>query len=120
MAHRKVSGQLPNPRDILDGKVTTLNTQEISAMYSLTISLCYELQDEFVKITAGGGKLDGWHKMVDNFFKFMMAQFSTELVVLGARTALTTYNLPITPNKLESFNEFHKKFGKYIVAAANS
>ncbi len=117
MAHRKIAGQLPKPQDILDGKTTELTIKEISAMYSLTISLCYELKDSFDK---ANGKLDSWHKQADNFFKFMMGNFTTELVVLGARVALTTYNLPITPNKLSSFAEFHKRFGKYIVAAANS
>ena len=117
MAHRKIAGQLPKPQDILDGKTTELTIKEISAMYSLTISLCYELKDSFDK---ANGKLDSWHKQADNFFKFMMGNFTTELVVLGARVALTTYNLPITPNKLSSFAEFHKRFGTYIVAAANS
>ena len=39
MAHRKVSAHLPNPSDILVGKVKTMETKEISAMYSLTVSL---------------------------------------------------------------------------------
>jgi hypothetical protein len=45
MAHRKVAGKLPNPSDILKGKVKKMETKEISAMYSLTVSLCYELKD---------------------------------------------------------------------------
>ena len=45
MAHRKVSGRMPEPIDILTGKVKDLNVKEISAMYSLTISMCYELKD---------------------------------------------------------------------------
>ena len=45
MAHRKVAGQMPNPADILDGKVTELKVKEISAMYSLTVNMCYELRD---------------------------------------------------------------------------
>ena len=49
MNHRKVSGQLPNPSDILSGKVKDLKTKEISAMYSLTVSLCYELQQAHEK-----------------------------------------------------------------------
>ena len=45
MAHRKVAGQLPKPEDILAGKVKELKTKEVSAMYSLTTSICYELQE---------------------------------------------------------------------------
>ena len=44
-AHRKVAGRMPEPSDILSGKVKDLAVKEISAMYSLTISMCYELRD---------------------------------------------------------------------------
>lgn len=116
MAHRKIAGQLPRPEEILNGKVSELKIKEVSAMYSLVISLCYELKDQTEKI--GGKPNDEWHKMADNFFKFMMDNFTTELTVMGARVALTTYNLPFVPGKLKNFDEFHKRFGKYIVAAS--
>ena len=45
MAHRKVAANMPNPSDVLVGKVKELNTEEISAKYSLTVSLCYELKE---------------------------------------------------------------------------
>jgi len=115
MAHRKVAGQLPKPIDILDGKVTDLKVKEISAMYSLTVNLCYELQDHVLK---NNGKPDEkFNSMADFFFRYMMDNFTTELTVMGARVALTTYNLPFIPGKLKHFDEFHKRFGKYIVAA---
>ncbi len=41
MAHRKVASELPNPSEILEGKITEMKSKEISAMYSLTVSLCY-------------------------------------------------------------------------------
>ena len=115
MAHRKIASKLPRPEDVLAGKVKELGIKEISAMYSLTISMCYELKDAYAKF----GKEDNakWHEMADNFFKFMMDNFSTEVTVMGARVALTTYNLPFVPNKLKNFDEFHKRFGKYVVAA---
>ena len=115
MAHRKVASKMPNPTDILSGKVKTLEVKEISAMYSLTVSMCYELQDAYAKL--GKDKISQWHGMADNFFRFMMDNFSTELVVMGARVALTTYNLPLVPGKLKNFDEFHKRYGKYIIAA---
>jgi hypothetical protein len=116
MAHRKVAGQMPNPSEVLAGKVKELKIKEVSAMYSLTVSMCYELQDSYTKL--GKAKIDDWHSQADNFLKFMMTNFTTELVVMGARVALTTYNLPMTPNKMPSFKEFHDRFGKYIMAAA--
>jgi hypothetical protein len=45
MAHRKVASRMPNPSDILSGKVTDLAVKEISAMYSLTTAMCYELKE---------------------------------------------------------------------------
>ena len=116
MAHRKIAGQMPNPRDILDGKVRELKVKEISAMYSLTVSMCYELKDINTNKKDSVNQ-DQWHEKVDNFFKFMMENFTTELTVMGARVALTVYNLPFVPNKLKTFDEFHKRFGKYIVQA---
>jgi len=116
-AHRKVSGQMPDPIEVLRGNVAELKTKEISAMYSLTVSLCYELQDSHVKLSKSG-KIAEWHNQANNFFKFMMNNFTTELVVMGARVALTTYELPFVPGKIESFNEFHAKYGKYVLAAS--
>ena len=111
MAHRKIAGQLPNPADILDGKVGTLKTKEISAMYSLTISLCYELKE------ANERKDPNWNKYVNNFFKFVMANFETELVIMGVRLALNSYQLPFDPDDIESFDEFNDKYGKFIAAS---
>ncbi len=116
MAHRKVAGQMPNPGDVLAGKVKELKVKEVSAMYSLTISMCYELQEQYKKL--GKEKIADWHALADNFLAFMMANFTTELVVMGARVALTTYNLPMVPGKMAHFDEFHKRFGKYIIAAS--
>lgn len=116
MAHRKIAGQLPRPESVLDGTVTELKVKEVSAMYSMVVSLCYELQDQLQKHGKTQPTAD-WHKMADNFFKFMMDNFTTELTVMGARVALTTYNLPFLPNKMKNFDEFHKRFGKYIIAA---
>jgi len=115
-AHRKISGKLPEPTDILSGKVTDLNVKEISAMYSLTISLCYELRDalEHQKVS-----MKKFHEMSDNFLSYIMKNFETELVVMGAKIALKTYKLPIEPSQLKHFDEFHKKYGKYIVDAGN-
>jgi len=99
------------PEEILVGKVKKCEIKEISAMYSLTISLCYELQEADKK------KVKGWDAMADNFFGFMMDNFPTELVVMGAKVALTNYALPFDASKLKNFDRFHDKYGKYIIQA---
>jgi hypothetical protein len=111
MAHRKIAGRLPKAADILDGKEKELKIKEVSAMYSLTVSLCYELKDRAEK------KSKDWDSMADNFFRYMMDNFPTELVVMGAKTALTNYDLPLDATKMKSFDEFHKRFGKYVLSA---
>ena len=113
MAHRKIAGRMPNPMDILKGKVKDLNVKEVSAMYSLVISMCYELK------AAVENKMDEkkFHEMADNFLSYMMRNFETELTVMGSRIALTTYDLPFKPTKLKHFDEFHTKFGKYVLQA---
>jgi hypothetical protein len=114
MAHRKIASRMPNPVDILRGKVKDLQVKEVSAMYSLVISMCYELK------AAVENKMDTkeFHEMADNFFGYMMKNFETELVVMGARIALTTYDLPFQPTKLKNFDEFHQRYGKYILQAS--
>jgi hypothetical protein len=113
MAHRKVAAKMPNPTDILEGKVTTLSVKEISAMYSLTTSMCYELREA----AKNGVDSKTFHKMAQNFFAFMMENFETELGVMGAKIALKTFKLPIEPSQLKNFDAVHKKYGKYIISS---
>lgn len=111
MAHRNNAKGLPNPEDILTGKVKELQSKEISAMYSLTIGLCYELKE------ADKAKDKNFDSKVNNFLRFAMDNFDTELVVMGIKLALTQYSLPIDPDAVECFDEFHDRYGKYIKAA---
>jgi hypothetical protein len=116
MAHRKISGRMPDPADILSGKVKDLAVKEVSAMYSLTIAMCYELRDALENKKVNSKE---FHVMADNFFSYIMANFETELVVMGAKVALKTHKLPIEPSQLKNFDAFHKKYGKYITDAGN-
>jgi hypothetical protein len=111
-AYQKLSGKMPNPDDILTGRITTLQHKEISAMYALTIALCYELKD-----ASDRGDAD-WNDKINYFFTFMMENFETELVIMGVKLAIATYKLPINIDKVAIFFEFNKKYGKYISAGA--
>lgn len=113
IAHRRVSSKMPHPMDILTGKVTDLKVKEVSAMYSLVISMCYELRDATLNKTP----TKEINEMVDNFLGYIMNNFEVELVVLGSRIALREYKIDFDSSKLKNFNEFHKKFGKYILDA---
>ena len=111
MAHRKHASKMPNPTDILQGKVKKMDSKEISAQYSLVVSLCYELKDSCDK------KAKNWNDQVNCFFQFMMDNFETELVIMGTKLALSTYKLPLDPDEIKCFDDFHAKFGKYIAQA---
>lgn len=118
MQHRRISAKMPKPEDVLNGVVKELKVKEISAMYSLTVSLCYTLQ-ETAKLAQDDSytalDLDKWHKYVDNFFKFMMDNFQPEMVILGAKTALRDYKLPINHRNLKHFKDFYEEYGKYVL-----
>lgn len=115
MAHRRLVSKLPQPSDILTGKVTKLDTKETSAMYSLTISLCYTLKEWMAYAKEGTNNLDidKWHECVDRFLGFMMANYQHELVVLGAKSAFS--QMPIDWSKLpNNWGPFSKTYGKFI------
>lgn len=115
--HRRVASKMPKPEDVLQGTVKKLNVTELGAMYSLTISMCYTLQEWSVKAQKKEDDMDmkKWHECVDHFFAFMMDNFQSEMCVLGAKTALRDYRLPINHRELKNFSTFHAKFGKFIL-----
>lgn len=115
--HRKVAARMPKSEDVLMGKEKNLTVKDLSAMYSLTISMCYTLQEWVAKAEKkeDGFTKDTWHECVDHFFTFMMDNFQTEMIVLGAKTALRDYGLPINHRQLKTFKGFHDKYGKYIL-----
>ena len=108
MQEGELAAEVLRPVDVI---IVDLNNKEISAMYSLTVSLCYELKESSDK---NDKKFDD---KVNNFLKFSMANFETELVVMGIKLALTQYGLPIDPDEVECFDEFHERYGRYITAA---
>jgi hypothetical protein len=126
--HRRYAAQLPDPIDVLQGKVRNLNCTEVSAHYSLVISLCYRLKElhgiselPANKRSERFAKLDNdeWHAYVDNFFKFMLDNLQPEMVILGSTTALreNMFGLPINhKNKnIKNFKEIYREYGDMIL-----
>ena len=114
-AHRKLASSLPNPTDILTGKVTTLDEgTEVSAMYSLTVNLGYELKDFH-------GKNDPrFMEMVNNMINFMMENLPTEMVVMGVKSLRSVHEMDIPLSELESFEEFSNRYGELVLATVVS
>ena len=80
-------------------------------MYSLAISMCYELRDAKNDKEVTKDALLG---MMDNFLAYIMANFETELVIMASKLAIKTYGIEIS-TKLKSFDEFHKRFSKFVL-----
>jgi hypothetical protein len=116
-AHRKYAAQMPRSEDVLMGREKQLKVKELGPMYSLTISMCYTLKEWVEKAEKGEDGFDKkkWHECVDNFFQFMMDNFQHEMIVLGAKTSLRDYQLPIQHRELKTFKDFHAKYGKFIL-----
>jgi len=126
-AHRKVASKMPNPTDILTGKVTELKNKDISAMYSLCVSLCYEIKEDFDNLLRESGKsvetwgstkqCEKWHSHIDNAFTYAMANFETELQVNLAFSLIGVYKLPLRVQQMKTFKDFNSKVGSYVLAA---
>lgn len=115
MAYRKYAHQMPNPLDVLTGKVTKMDQENVAAQFSLTISMCYEIKIEMDKNE--GQPTDKVYSYVDNFAGFVMDNMKTEVAVMGVRTAIVKFKIPANPKKLKRFTEFSTRFRKYIKAA---
>ena len=116
MAHRKIAGDLPDPVEVLDGKVKTMQSTEISAKYALATSMCYELRDRSI---AGekSGKMDKYHKSFSNMLGFMMDNFETEMVIMASRVAMQQYKLVPKQDKIERFEEYFSRYGRLVLDA---
>jgi hypothetical protein len=114
MTYRKQAANLPAAKDILSGKVTKLNSKQIDIMYALTTALCYELQDASKDVKTNPKAHTEFHEQVDRFFRFIMDNFEDELAVMGAKTVLGLYKLPIAAPKLKNWVEFTKKYTDLI------
>ena len=117
LAYQKLASQLPNPSDILDGKVTDLKSKDISLMYALTTAMCYELRDRAQEATTDKSKKKNFDNSFDNFLGFMMTQFQPEIVIMGARTALSVFRLKLDPTNMKNFEEFADQYQDLILAA---
>ena len=108
--HCRISDQLPLAKDVLTGKVKTLQTKDISACYSLIISLCYELKS-CVDNKINKSTLDEY---LENYINFMMDNFEPEMIMTGVKILIRNYDIDIDVSSSEAYERFHKKFEKYL------
>lgn len=125
--HLRFTDKLPTPEDVLNGVVKKLDTKEPSAKYSITIALCHLLKETHNYATMEASQrpetyrdfnIDKWYDYMENYFRFMLDNFQTEMCVLGARIALKNYELPIDGiEDLTAFGDFFEQYGELVIKA---
>jgi len=115
-AHRQVASKLPNPTLILKGEVKDLKTKEISAMYSLSTSMAYELKAQYEQIGRDLEKAD-FDNMLDNVLGFMMKNFDPEMIIMATRLVFVQYGVTANLRKMSNWPEFMKNYGHLIKEA---
>jgi hypothetical protein len=117
-AHLEYGAKLPKPEAILEGRADKPGTDNISAVYSLVYSVLYELRTR--RIAAGNkdtALINVWHQEFDNFLKYMMDNFTPEMMIMALKTAFTQMGMRIDVNKMPNYATFVTKFGKYFSKA---
>jgi len=135
MAYLKVGRDLPNPSDVISGKVKEIKTTEISAHYQLIISMLYEMRDFWFNNTAPTGTFNKvgttnfekrnwnspalqkqWVEMLDNVFNFIMNNFSTEVSIMAMKMAIGNYQLHQSTDmtKLKTWTKVAEKYFRYF------
>ena len=114
--HRRIASKLPNPEQILNGDVKTLDSKlskEISAKYSLVVGLAYELNDIFKE----NGIDDKFRKGLNHTVRFAYDNFEPEMVVFLFKTIMKDYQIRFNV-RTDLDKDLHKTFSdrytKYI------
>jgi hypothetical protein len=103
----KTSSKLPKTEEILSGKLKKFKySKDISLLYAIVTNCCVELKNQI------GAK--NFIQSVDNFYRFMLENFPQEIIVMGVKTSIRNYKLPINPEALSTYKEFVEKVEKFI------
>lgn len=117
-AYRKSAAELPSADDILNGVKKDLPTKDVSLHYALTTSLCYSLREGAENLKRAGNTADKrkiWLQQADNFIGFMMRNFAPEVIIMGAKTALSVFKLNFNPKEMPNFAKFVDEYKKIII-----
>ena len=108
-AHRKISNLLPDPRHILSGQIKTLKITEVSAVYSLAVSLAYELKIAYEESKRDTNP-DDFNEIRENFVAFVSNNFQPEMAVMCMKMVSNNYQIPMRLTALASGQSFLTKY----------
>jgi len=115
--HRRVAEDLPDPSDILSGKVTKLADKlatEIAVKYSLVVGLTYELAAKHKE----AGMSSEFKAEFNNAIRFAYDNFQPEMVILMFKTIMTDYKIKFnvrTDLDKDVYQVFADRYVKFIV-----
>jgi len=115
---------MPSPAGILDGTITKASEQLdpqmsfalITAMSQMLKERADQLRQEAFHNNASVSVFNNteqgqkWHKYADNYVKFSMENFKTEVCILAIKMAVGQYQLPFSA-KSKYFANFAAKYG---------
>ena len=90
MKYREQAATLPNPDDILNGKITELKLKDIGIVYSLITSCTYRII-ELDRKAAANPNPDSVKKLkeqVNTYLTFIYENFERELAVMGVKSII--------------------------------
>jgi len=111
MQFREIHLSLPDPGDVLDGKIAPLSSPGLSESYAMIMALSYELRDRHDKLGNSKEFLD----MAAKYFDFIHASYSPEFCILGVRDTLKTFKLPMV--QAPNWKKFASSYVKFVMAA---
>lgn len=123
---RKIAKSLPNPNDVLEGRVKDLpavkDKDKTGLSYALTTALLYVLREQNSELEAQGlndqskdKRRQDWFRRCDNYIEFALNNFKAEVNVMGVRSALQTHGLPINGMNCKQWSAFVKRFKNVMI-----
>lgn len=121
MEHRRLSGQLPRPEEVLNGSVKELRDvvkNEMSAKYSLAVGLAYELNQLHKKLSQTTTMHADLRPKMNNALRFAFNNFEPEMVVLLLKTIMSEYQIRFNLREdmdTDVQKTFRERYTKYII-----
>lgn len=119
MDHRSRAAALPNPRDVMEGKIDKYakaeHNRDPGLGFSLTTGVIYELEDANEQRRLNKISNDQFRGLVDNFFNFALNSFQPEVAVMAIRNVTTRApKFQLDVRTVPNFGKIRAKFASIL------